>query len=366
MSTIIIFHFGPLEHYPPIQNLLLYLGASPDIEKVRCITTYGSLAPIQFGKKVSIHRPGKQSKNKLTLWSSYLLYNLLGIVFLILKRPSKLMYFESLSAFPVYLYKKYLNTSAHIYIHYHEYTTAEEYSRSSPIRKYFHKKEKYLYRRATWISQTNEKRMEKFLADEDIQLNRHIHHFMPNYPLSSWSRPNRSWESGKTLKVVYVGYSLTKEGSYLEEVVKFLKSSSIPIEINIYCIKANDYSRSFEEEEDNFKLSLHKAVPYDQLAEILSQHHVGLILYKAKTPNYIFNAPNKLFEYLSCGLDVWYPKEMQGIHAHDSQEQPKVLRVDYNTLNFNLEDMLMTSSYKKKIEYTAENIYVKLKDHFVQ
>src|SRR6202043_3312153 len=49
-------------------------------------------------------------------------------------------------------------------------------------------------------------------------------------------------------------------------------------------------------------------VNYFRLPGILRNYHTGVILYNGHIPNYIFNAPNKLFEYWACGLDVWFPE----------------------------------------------------------
>jgi hypothetical protein len=52
------------------------------------------------------------------------------------------------------------------------------------------------------------------------------------------------------------------------------------------------------------------------LPQVLSQYDVGLILYRCRTLNFVYNATNKLFEYLVCGLDVWYPPCMLGLKTY--------------------------------------------------
>lgn len=360
-SKVYIFHFRPLENYPPIQNLLNFLNGATELEKVYCFSTHGQLEKYMVGKKVKIYRIGKVGGNKFFLWISYFVYNVLSLVFLLFKRPSKVMYFESLSAFPVYLYKKYINKNADVYIHYHEYTTYEEYQKASFIERLFHSLEREIYQKAKWISHTNKVRLNKFLTDEELFFDSKIHRIMPNYPSKKWTIQNKKWREGQKLKLIYVGYSLTQEGSYLKEVVSFLKSSEIPIELNIYCILQTDFVKSLEESSPNFTLKLHEALPYNQLPMMLSQHHIGMILYKAKTPNYIYNAPNKLFEYLSCGLDVWYPQEMKGIYYYDSNDTPKVLRLDFNKLERNsLKELIKSSGKINKMTYFAEEVYKKL------
>lgn len=52
---------------------------------------------------------------------------------------------------------------------------------------------------------------------------------------------------------------------------------------------------------------------YDALPELLTQFDVALVLYKGNTLNFIHNVPNKVTEALACGLEVWYPPEMEGM-----------------------------------------------------
>lgn len=334
------------------------MSESSEVENVYCFTTYGKLEKIKTASKVKVYRFGRLGKNKILLWFSYLVYNLLSLVFLFFKRPSKVMHFESLSAFPVYLYKRYMNKNADVYIHYHEYTTKEEYQKASFVERLFHSLERKIYRKAKWISHTNKVRLNKFLTEEGLFFDLKTHHTMPNYPSKKWTIQNSKWKEGQKIKLIYVGYSLTEQGSYLREVVSFLKSSQLPVELNIYCILKTNFVKRFEESTELFTLNLHDALPYDELPKVLSQHHIGLILYKAKTPNYIYNAPNKLFEYLSCGLDVWYPREMIGIHAYDSISQPKVVRLDFAQLNgLNIKELISTTANRNMMPYFAEDVY---------
>ena len=69
--------------------------------------------------------------------------------------------------------------------------------------------------------------------------------------------------------------------------------------------------------------------------------NIGVILYKCKTLNQRFAAPNKLFEYLACGLDVWFPAEMEGCFEYASDAIPRVLKVDFN----NIYDSIKSYSY---------------------
>jgi hypothetical protein len=55
-----------------------------------------------------------------------------------------------------------------------------------------------------------------------------------------------------------------------------------------------------------------------------------VIIYRAETLNYRYNETNKLFEYLICGLDVWYSHRMEGIRLHARvQVYPRVIECDF-------------------------------------
>ena len=59
-----------------------------------------------------------------------------------------------------------------------------------------------------------------------------------------------------------------------------------------------------------------------------------MILYNGHIPNYIYNAPNKLFEYLACGLDVWFPIEMIGCYQYITNKKfPRVVSLDFQNLS---------------------------------
>ena len=60
---------------------------------------------------------------------------------------------------------------------------------------------------------------------------------------------------------------------------------------------------------------------------------------KATTPNVIWCETNKFYEYLICGLDVWYPKEMLLLHAMNKNKfAPKIIEVDFKDINIEIEN----------------------------
>jgi hypothetical protein len=359
-NKLFILHFRPIENYPPVQNFIKTVIDFENDLTWSCITTKGQLESVTF-TGFNIFRFGSFGSGKLSLWWAYFWYNLNAIIKLVIHRPNRLIYYESLSAFPAYIYKLLIHRKVKLYIHYHEYTSPSEYHISSPIERLFHKLEKSIYPHANWISHTNKVRLNKFLLDEELVFNKEVHQFLPNYPSKKWAILNKKRKQNDPLKLVYVGYSLTEEGSYLLELVDFLVQTETPAIFSIYCLKKNNFINNNEGSKKSLRIEIFDELAYSEIPLVLSKNHVGLILYKANTTNYIHNAPNKLFEYLSCGLDVWYPSEMQGIYEYDTNKSPLVKRLNFNKLSdYKLTDLLSYSQKSEEFTYCAEEVYVGL------
>jgi len=57
-------------------------------------------------------------------------------------------------------------------------------------------------------------------------------------------------------------------------------------------------------------------------------------LYKGIIPSQVLLAPNKIFEYLTCGLDVWYPQQMIGTDPYRTTTTfPKVVALDFTDMH---------------------------------
>lgn len=351
---LFILHFQAIEHYPPLQNLLHIVGRN---NKVTCFTTTGQLQKGNFS--VNLFRLGKSREGKVQLLLSYLLFNSVTLFLLILKRPSKVIYYEIVSAFPTYVYKRFINRNADIYIHYHEYTSTSDHLKGGKFNRFLHQLEKWIYPKAKWISQTNPKRLEKFLSDEHIIYNSKLHKVLPNFPLKRWATLNTNWKINTPLRIIYVGYTADLKSSYVKEFLDWIKIQSIETEVDFYCVNGNQFPKELIGNHGLSNVRLMPAISYQELPELISNYHVGLILYRGLTENYIYNAPNKLFEYLSCGLDVWYPKVMIGIHPYQSHMNPKVIGLDFENINqLTINSLIKGSGLKKrKLEYYAEEVY---------
>ncbi len=320
-------------------------------------------------KKVKIYRTvqAEGDNNRFFRLLKYIIFQLFVFVKLIIDSPEKILYYESLSSFPVYLYKRFINSSVKIYIHYHEYTTPEQYAKNSmAIERYFHKLEQnYIYKNAIWISHTNKDRLKMFFNDNP-NINKNSLKEMPNYPPKSWIRAKVEKRNNKKtpLKCVYIG-SLSYKSTYIKEFVEWilLQKGSIIFDIFSYNLYSDikQYLQLLQSPYINY---YNEGVEYDKLPYILSKYNVGIILYKGQTKNFEFNAPNKLFEYLTCDLDVWFPDVMKGITIDiQTKSSKKVIPVNFEQINdFDWKDSIYSGTAQKKLKtFVCNTVYEELK-----
>ena len=74
---------------------------------------------------------------------------------------------------------------------------------------------------------------------------------------------------------------------------------------------------------------INEGIEYFEIPKILKNYHVGVVLYKAVTLNYKYNSPNKIFEYLACGLDVWISDKLLSVkHYINEQNKNRILQLN--------------------------------------
>jgi hypothetical protein len=199
-----------------------------------------------------------------------------------------------------------------IFIHFHEYVSPEEKQQSSYFVKYLLKKESYLLKNANWISQTNEERMELFQKDYPF-LSQSECHIFQNYPPANWQNlaqaNKRNRVQTTSTKIIYIG-ALGIKSTYIEVFAKWVNQQKGAYYFDIF-------SDNIEKEVIEMLLSLkspfisiNQPINYFDLPSILANYDIGVVLYTGHIPNYVYNVPNKVFEYLVCGLDVWYSKDL--------------------------------------------------------
>ena len=178
---------------------------------------------------------------------------------------------------------------------------------------------------------------------------------IPNYPPKSWLRhTNLKKSDGHTvIKTVYVG-SLSLKDTFIKEYCDWVLKQNGKVYFHIYAYNLHDdtiaYLKSLN---TDYIVFYTKGVEYNKMPTLLADYDIGLILYKAHTKNYKYNAPNKLFEYLVCGLKVFYPDVMLGIKPYATE----------NIMPLNFKNMTsidtLVPNFKTSVasasDYTAED-----------
>ena len=367
LKRVYIIHLLPLEYYPPITNLLNILSKDKLVKTAIFSTKNNKYRPRFQTKNIQISRtnyPGYQKNIILKFWS-FFTYVFLPLWQIIVFKPHVLMYYEPHSALPAYLYKRFFNPGVKLFIHHHEYYAPEEFQDPAMRSvRFFHKLETtFLFKKAAWISQTNSHRLDFFSKDYPY-VPKSILFSLANYPPLSWAKSLKKRSKIKgPIKLLYIG-ALSFENTYIREIVTFVRNNPNSIKLDIFSYNIHNDVLSWLQSESIENISLNAfGIPYGQIPKIASSYDIGLVLYKGHNINYQYNAPNKLFEYLVCGLDVWVPKELLGCKAYlNSQTRPFVLDVNYNNLsmaNFNSikEENSVGDSL---IQYNAEDEAIKL------
>lgn len=336
---VTVVHWFPLEQFPPAQNLLRFLRDSEKVDAC-CLTTSNDRGyPDFFVDGCRILRrdfPGSRMGRLKRLW---LLLSFPIWVFINLWRlkPEVVLYLEPHSAPGVFLYSV-LHPRCRVFIHYHEYRELSHYrERGNFVARVAHRLEQlWLYRRAEWISHTNSDRVDLFLQDVP-GVAREKMRVMPNYPPADWLRTRgAAWPAvGEPLRLFYAGAASFRD-TWIREVCEWvLTQPASEVTLDLMINNSDRETRDWLESIRCDQVGVNTiGIDYAQLPELLRKYHVGLILYRGTTRNYIYNAPNKLFETLVCGLDVWYPPCMLGVKPYDRADvEPRVLETDFEHLD---------------------------------
>ncbi len=365
LLKVAIVHFQPLEKYPPVMNLLIYLQEVTTFQ-IKIYTTEDNYYKKKLFrlKAFNIYRFGSfcRSQSFILRYINYLVFNCFTFFRLLFTKPSSIICYETLSVFPVYLYKK-LFPATKIFIHYHEYTSLNEIAKSSLYIKWLNYLEKKMFFTASWISHTNEERLFMFKQDYKHLFFSQLE-ALPNYPPLSWYKINRDKSSKKEfpVKFVYVG-ALGMNTTYTREFAQWIKELNGKATWDIY-------STNYQEEVLNFLKNLNSPfinflgeVNYYNLPNVLKEYDVGLVLYNGHIPNYVYNVPNKLFEYHACDLDVWVSENIKGSLPYIKEHTyPKILKINFKNLsNVNLPSALNRQGINyHSFNYSAEEAFTKL------
>ena len=370
---LVIIHFLPLELYPPIMNLVDYIGKSDEFELSVISNRKGAHKQVSVYvpsfTHVKIFRPSQDHKNPLIRYINYFLFYSFAFIFLLFKRPTHILYFETLSSWPALLYKKLRGKKVALMAHYHEYTTPEEYSKRMLLSKWMYKLELKMYHLYSWISQTNPVRLAKFIADAKLEaMPKHVFHDMPNYPPLSWNKKQVGRSEAKApVKLVYAG-SLGYKNMYLKEVAEWLKKHQEAFTLDIYSHNLNEEARDFIENQSPPNIQYCGACDYQRLPDVFKKYDVGIVIYRPFSQNTIHAVSNKVFEYAACGLDVWFSTDMTFTFEFvKDQSYPKILPVDFGNLDsFDYEKALSREGLPFEASpYYCEHVYNELTSHIL-
>lgn len=358
---MVVIHFNSLDRYPPAVNLLRYLSSKRDKWKNICvITTQTEQASWikEIGGVQRINIRWKENQGKLLRLLTYIIFNVRVLSFLIIKRPDVVMYYETLSSWAPVFYKRFLRRSTRLYIHYHEYTSIQEYKSGMILNRWFHSSERKVYPIAEWISHTNSDRMEFFKKDLGYR-NYFNTYILPNYPPLSWWQTSRVVERFEDQRIgfVYVG-ALSLHTMHTREVARFVAANPASCYWDIYSDNHSPEAISFLETLNASNINFKGSIVYDELPCVLPKYDVGLILYNGNTFNFAYNAPNKYFEYLACGINILYGTGMKGMYQYDQPDvKPWTRRVDYASVeNFSFNEAVRIREIPAP-PYSAENVY---------
>jgi hypothetical protein len=147
---------------------------------------------------------------------------------------------------------------------------------------------------------------------------------------------------------------------FLAEMAGYVKGRPNECYWDIYSTNVSNEVLAFFKANEDSNIKFKGGVPYDELPQILSQYHIGLILYRGHIPNYVYNIPNKLFEYHVCGLDVWFPTTMESsLELVTKSSYPKICAVDFEKL-FSIDLMKAVDRsglVKLQHDYSCEQVF---------
>lgn len=334
VPRVAVVHWLPLEQYPPAQNMLRELGVSSAADVV-CLTTRNDRGLPDFSASgVRIFRWPFPSRGIARWWRLLLLsgFQFWSTCRLLLQRPSAVLYYEPHSAGAVLLYIA-LFRRVRLFIHNHEYREQSHFADpGNRVFSIFHWFEKrYLYHRAEWISQTNEDRVRLFLSDLPA-VDASKLHAVPNLPPQDWILPGVRREISHPVRMIYAG-AVSFADTFIREFVEWVQATEQgTVVLTLMVNNCHEETRRWLESLHDDRITVNtQGVDYSALPALLAEHDVGVILYRGSTPNYVYNAPNKLFEYLICGLEVWYPSVMVGVDPYRREAvSPRVIPVDFS------------------------------------
>lgn len=366
-KKVFIIHFQPLKLFPPAMNLIDFLSEEKEFKLFICTNDKrnSSLKPYE-NNKVTIYRPSSLTENTYWQYVNYFLFYSSALFHLLWHRPETVIYIETLSSWPALVYKKIRRSKVRLMAHYHEYTEPGLYESGMVLSKWMHKFERKMYPLFSWISHTNTERMQMFKNDCDLnKMKEELFHIMPNYPSKEWiNLKENNYANNKIKRLVFVG-SLGYKNMYLREVLDWLALKREEFMLDIYSYNIDAKAKQTLQECNLPNVKYHGGCNYDDLPTILKNYDIGLVIYKPFSKNTVHAVSNKVFEYLACGLDVWFSSDMTYTYNYVRENvYPKVVPVNFEQLQqFDHKSAISREGIRfEPSPYYYEKVYVALRD----
>lgn len=341
-TRVAVVHLLPVELYPPAINALRFLASDGRLD-VTLITVEGAGGRPPFAcEGVAVRRlaaipgPGGPAGRFIR----HLRQRRGARAELRRIRPGAILYYEPHSAAPVADHlRERGEEAARVCVHHHEYYAPAGFLRPGlrSVRSGYLREAREILPRAAWISQTNADRLRMF-RDDHPGLRGDSLRVLPNLPPASWQGAWRRRAVRRSpdepVRCVYVG-SVSLDDTHLRSVCEWVRRQQGRVTLDIlgHMVRADaaGWLRGLGCPWIGFEPG---GVPYDRLPERLVRYEAGLILHRGCTPNYVYNTPNKLFEYQTCGLEAWVPAEMKGCAPFlQDARAPRVRCVDFERLD---------------------------------
>ena len=191
--------------------------------------------------------------------------------------------------------------------------------------------------------------MELFLINNPTVLNAKTF-VAPNLPPSNWyeyAKLNKQINTSEVIKLVHVG-AIGLGSMYVKEIIDWVVSQNGKYIIDFYTSNISEDAKEIFENEKNEYVKLLNPIKYYDLPKTLINYDIGVTLYNGYIPNYTFNVPNKVFEYLACGLNVWYSKDLVSTFKFVKQRSLNGChKVDF--LNLNIQQVAYSNSFNENI-----------------
>jgi hypothetical protein len=338
MSAVVLLHFSPVEMYPPVMNLLDQVGKLSHADKKWIVVSTAPDASLERfqpnDSRIQVFRFGRSGRylGRFGRAIGYVRFYIMACFTILRFRPGAILYYETLSSLPVFLCRKLFLMRTLFYIHFHEYISPEEHKMASFWFKWVRKREKSILPFASWVSHTNRNRLDLFLHDEGLAGFPRAY-VMPNYPPADWAVSLSDRSIKFPIRVVYAG-ALSLDTMYVAEFADWVMRQDGKVIWDIYSLHPEEAAISYLSGLKTEHIRLNKPVSYRQMPEMLRRYDVGVILYKGHIPNFIWNVPNKLYEYHINGLDVWFPTIMKACDPLVSEGSfPKIIPVDFENIS---------------------------------